>query len=233
MGLRPSERRRENTAPTFDVLAQGARKFATIMPPLAETSPLAVEHVVRGFFNNMTPLLTAVSDAALRRTAMGKSLDVPVPLPLTQAPLSPTSAFVVRDPPSRTATEAWFYARRREFDEGQASERVVMRMENTAETPAGIARATGARARGGAGLWGLDEDRRMDVKVTFKEAENVLEQYWQSETEIRQQVNDGTLAPRAARTLLDALTTERQHMLRETRAALELLGVPSDTRPQP
>ncbi len=230
MGKPPALRRLETTSPTFDVLAQGARKGAVIIPALAEASPLGVEHVVRGFFNNMTPLITALSDAALRRTALGRSLNVPIPLPISQAPLSPTSAFVVREPPGRTASEAWFYARRREFEQGRSGEKDVTRMERLAETPAGVARAEGVRARAGAGPWSLEAERALDVQVVFKEATNVLEQYQNSVTEIRQQVNDGTLSAKGARLLLDNLAVERQRMLRVTRAALEQMGVPSQYR---
>lgn len=224
--LPPALRRNESTPPTFDVLAQGARKFAVLIPTLSESSPLEAEHLVRGFLGNMTPLLTAVTDAMIVHTDAGKQLPVTVPLPATASPLNPASAFIVRNPPSRTQTETWFYAKEKEMNQGFQAGKVLRKMEDQAETPAGQLRVLGTKKLMGGNAWSLSEDAADDVRVTFRETANRLKEYRQSEAEIRQRVNDGRLDPKLARPLLDALTTERQSMLRGARAVLMKMGVP-------
>lgn len=224
--LPPAMQRYETTSPTFDVMADAARKFAVVIPGLGDATPLGAEHIARGFLGNMTPLLTAVTDAALLRTAAGKALPPEIPVPLATRPLMPTSAFVVRDPPARTSSENWYYRREREFNEGRAAATTVRKMEDQATTPTGRLRVEGAKARMGGGAWALSEDQLDDVRTLFKETDNRLKEYRTAETEIRQRVNDGALEPTAARQLLDALTLERQSMFRQVRAALHGLGVP-------
>lgn len=228
--LPPSLQRSESTSPTFDVLASLARKEASLpvvgIPGLADTSPLAAEHLVRGFLGNMTPLLTTVTDAILVRTSEGHALPVTIPAPLATHPLNPASAFLVREPPSRTASESWFYARDKEFTEGRNAEHVVRKMEDQAETPAGRLRVAGTKQLLGGRAWALSEDAADDVRTTFAEAKSKLAEYRDAETGIRQRVNDGTLNPHDARSLIDALTVERQGMLRATRKVLQKLGVP-------
>lgn len=224
--LPPALQRYETTSPTFDVMADAARKFAVVIPGLAEASPLGAEHVARGFLGNMTPLLTAVTDAALLRTAAGKALPPEIPVPLATRPLMPTSAFVVRDPPARTSSENWYYTREREFQGLVEAGKLVRKMEDQASTPTGRLRVEGAKARSGAGAWPLTEDQADDIRVLFRETATRLKEYRTTETEIRQRVNDGALDPAAARQLLDALTLERQTMFRHVRTALEGLGVP-------
>lgn len=224
--LPPALRRTETTPPTFDVMADAARKFAVVIPGLAETSPLETEHLVRGFLGNMTPLLTMVTDAMVVSSGAGKNLPVTVPVPASAHPLNPASAFIVRDPPSRTSSESWFYARDKEFTQGRNAERVVRKMEDKTETAAGRQRVVGTKELLGGRKWALNEDTADDVRVMFTEAKHKLAEYREAETGIRQRVNDGALDPKLARPLLDALTLERQVMLRDVRANLMKLGVP-------
>ena len=232
--LPPAMRRQDSTSPTWDVLASGVRKSALIIPggdALAETSPLEVEYVIRGFFNNMTPLLAMVGDAGLNLSGASRSLPVAVPAPGLTHPLSPTSAFIVREPPSRTMTEGWFYDHSRQFTEGQNALRAMDQADKLADTPAGERRANGMRARVNAGDWTMDGPHADEIFGIFKEAHKVLKDYRASELDVREAVNNGVLQKKDARRLLDSLTTERQHMLRTTRTALEQLGVPARTRP--
>lgn len=112
--LSPEARRRETTAPTFDVMARAGRAMG-----LEQFSPLQAEYLTRDLLGGFTDMATAISDVAAaplaKREAAGK-----VPLPFLRQPLNPLAGYTTR-PVTRGQSEEAFYESRNAFQQAEAT----------------------------------------------------------------------------------------------------------------
>jgi len=110
----PEARRYETTAPTYDVLARGARAIG-----LEEASPIQAEYAARGIFGRFAPAVTALTDIAAAPMA-GQQAAERVPLPMSRQPLNPVTGFTAR-PVTRGQSEQEFYNIRSEVQQAKAT----------------------------------------------------------------------------------------------------------------
>ena len=110
----PEARRYETTAPTYDVLARGARAIG-----LEEASPIQAEFAARGIFGRFAPAVTALTDIAAAPMA-GQQAAERVPLPMSRQPLNPVTGFTAR-PVTRGQSEQEFYSIRSEVQQAKAT----------------------------------------------------------------------------------------------------------------
>jgi len=110
----PEARRYETTAPTYDVLARGARAIG-----LEEASPIQAEYAARGIFGRFAPAVTALTDIAAAPMA-GQQAAERVPLPMSRQPLNPVTGFTAR-PVTRGQSEQEFYDIRSEVQQAKAT----------------------------------------------------------------------------------------------------------------
>lgn len=110
----PEARRYETTAPTYDVLARGARAIG-----LEEASPIQAEFAARGIFGRFAPAVTALTDVVAAPMA-GQQAAERVPLPMSRQPLNPVTGFTAR-PVTRGQSEQEFYNIRSEVQQAKAT----------------------------------------------------------------------------------------------------------------
>lgn len=110
----PEARRYETTAPTYDVLARGARAIG-----LEQASPIQAEYAARGIFGRFAPAVTALTDIAAAPMA-GQQAAERVPLPMSRQPLNPVTGFTAR-PVTRGQSEQEFYNIRSEVQQAKAT----------------------------------------------------------------------------------------------------------------
>lgn len=110
----PEARRYETTAPTYDVLARGARAIG-----LEQASPIQAEFAARGIFGRFAPAVTALTDIAAAPMA-GQQAAERVPLPMSRQPLNPVTGFTAR-PVTRGQSEQEFYNIRSEVQQAKAT----------------------------------------------------------------------------------------------------------------
>lgn len=110
----PEARRYETTAPTYDVLARGARAIG-----LEEASPIQAEFAVRGLMGRFAPAATGITDIAAAQMA-GQQAAERVPLPMSRQPLNPVTGFTAR-PVTRGQSEQEFYNIRSEVQQAKAT----------------------------------------------------------------------------------------------------------------
>jgi hypothetical protein len=105
-GVAAAEKRQDTTAPTFDLLAAGARKLGGV---LGETSPLEAEHMVRGTFSSATPLITSLTDPIAQKIMGRGGAEERVPERWYHNPVNPVSAVIAKNPPAGTQSENDYY----------------------------------------------------------------------------------------------------------------------------
>lgn len=110
----PEARRYETTAPTYDVLARGARAIG-----LEEASPIQAEYAVRGIFGRFAPAVTGLTDIAAAPLAQQQAAER-VPLPMSRQPLNPVTGFTAR-PVSRGQTEQEYYDMRTQIQQAKTT----------------------------------------------------------------------------------------------------------------
>ena len=110
----PEARRYETTAPTYDVLARGARAIG-----LEEASPIQAEYAMRGIFGRFAPAVTGITDIAAVPLAQKQAAER-VPLPLSRQPLNPVTGFTAR-PVTRGQSEQEYYDIRSEVQQAKAT----------------------------------------------------------------------------------------------------------------
>jgi len=112
--LLPEARRRETTAPTFDVMARAGRALG-----LEQFSPLQAEYLTRDLLGGFTDVATTITDVAAaplaQRQAAGR-----VPLPFLRQPLNPLAGYATR-PVTRGQSEDAFYEARTQFQQADAT----------------------------------------------------------------------------------------------------------------
>jgi hypothetical protein len=202
----PADRRFDTTAPTFDMIAAGARKVG--FGPM--DSPLKSENVVRGVASMATPFLTGALDPVARRV-MGKTAEKRVPTGQLRNPLNPASAVIAANPPAGTQSENDYYDIREKLTQVQSRKRDVVAEKDRA-------RAKELRKEYGPYL-------KPEVKSLVKEVDDRLRALRDRQAEVRHRLNTNVLSPAGAKTEMDKIVTARQHLLRRAVRALRRHGV--------
>ena len=211
----PAARRRDTTAPTFDVMAAAARQMG-----IEEASPVQAEFLTRGMFGRFTPAVTAVTDIAARPIA-GREAQPQVPLPFARQPLNPITGFQSR-PVTRGQSEQEFYDLRNEVQQAQATYNALKRDRAEARQrgdTATVNRTTADAERLAAAnpvFKAVFEDRNTKrISGFLKTADDKLEKLQAKREQAVSAFANGRITGARARQVIDSLDTERAKLLRE------------------
>jgi hypothetical protein len=211
----PAARRRETTAPTFDVMAAAARRMG-----IEEASPVQAEFLTRGMFGRFTPAVTAVTDIAARPIA-GREAQPQVPLPFARQPLNPITGFQSR-PVTRGQSEQEFYNLRNEVQQAQATYNALKRDRAEARQrgdTATVNRTTAEAERLAATnpvFKAVFEDRNTKrISGFLKTADDKLEKLQAKREQAVSAFANGRITGARARQVIDSLDAERAKLFRE------------------
>jgi len=210
----PEARRYETTAPTYDVLARGARAIG-----LEEASPIQAEYAARGIFGRFAPAVTALTDIAAAPMA-GQQAAERVPLPMSRQPLNPVTGFTAR-PVTRGQTEQEFYNIRSDVQQAKAtlSALTMARTEAKARGDQQAVNENTARVRKliddnptFAAVFADRKDKRIDKVLSS--LDDKLEKYDARRDAITTQFRNKKLTGERARRLLDENDKKRAELFR-------------------
>ena len=210
----PEARRYETTAPTYDVLARGARAIG-----LEEASPIQAEFAARGIFGRFAPAVTALTDIAAAPMA-GQQAAERVPLPMSRQPLNPVTGFTAR-PVTRGQSEQEFYNIRTEVQQAKATISALKKVRDEAKK----AKDTQALAENEAQVKRLvaenpvfaavyNDRKDKQIDKVFSELEDKLDEADAKRQAITAQFRNKKITGQRARQLLDENDQKRAELFR-------------------